>query len=432
MIQKGKSFILFNTVEGKEEKKIEFDSKFSFSIYEIKDEHNEEYLGRANPNLTRNHINIYIKGERSTISLLFNFNTKKFISAMSTASYRGGTFFELIKEDLILVSSDGSKKVIDGNGKIIVPFQTDYFFKHFNGGFAFVNENFKYGVVNYLGDTITPFIYEKAQASSKDNFIILEDSVKKAGVINAQGKIVIPFIYRPHHPNYYRNYSYSDYGVFMLYKSSYDDSNFVFVDTNGVELINEATYQNAWGLNIPTKSSYNERYYFVKNENIGIFDTKQKKEIISCDYSFYKEKDDTKFGVISAKDIKGNWGLLSLETGAIIIPFEYEPIKSEFIYTTDSIATYILSKQGKFGIIDYKGNTQLFFDYSNIMKTVVNNLVIVEKDGLYGLFNIRTSEFVIPIEMKAIDKNLRIEKLENGNLIKGKFELKESRVLWQK
>lgn len=431
LIQQGKAFILFNTAENKEIKKLEFDGKFSIHIYEVRNEMNEEYFGRVNPNLIRDYINIHIKGEKSTISLLFNFKTKKFISAMQTY-YRSGTFFHLIKEDLILVSTDESKKVIDGNGKLIVPSKTNAFFHNFNGGVAITNENYKYGVVNYQGDTITPFIYEKVHASPKDDFIILENSDRKAGVVNAQGKVLVPFIYKPHHPNYYRNYKYSNYGVFMLYKTNYNDSNFVFVDTNGVELIKEATYQDAWELWLPTKSSYNDRYYFVKKENVGLFDTKQKKEIISCDYSFYKEKDDTKFGVIGAKDVKGNWGLLSLETGAVIIPFEYEPVKSEFIYTTDSVTVYILSKQGKFGVVDLKGNIQLSFDYSNIMKTVVTNLVIVEKDGLYGLFNIKTSEFVLPIEMKAIDKNLKIEKLENGILIKGKFDLKESRVLWQK
>lgn len=430
-IQMGKTFILFNAVERKEIKKLEFDSKFSFSVEGIDFDISEKHFQRADPQTIRNYIKIHIKGEADVISLLYNFTSEKFISAMRTPIYLGGTSFELIKNDLILVSSDRTNNIIDGQGKIIVPSTTDAFFERFNGGCAFVNDDFKYGVVNYYGDTIAPFIYEKATASTKDDFVILENSEKRAGVINAQGKIIIPFVYRPQHPNFYRNYSYSNYGVFMLYKSNYEDSNFVFIDTNGVELIKESTYQNAWELNIPTASSYNERYYFVNKKDVGVFDTKQKKEIIPCEYIFFKEQDDTKFGVIGAKDKMGNWGLLSLETGATIIPFEYEPIKSEFIYTNDSIATYILCKQGKFGIINCKGNTQLPFNYSDITKSYFNNLVIIQKDGLYGLFDIRTSEFVIPVEMKIISKDLKMEKITDGRLMKGKFEVNNNTVKWE-
>lgn len=432
LIQKGKTFVLFNRLKEKALYNLTFDGPFSISIYELRLDVNEIQFGRLNPNTVRNYSNIQIVGKKGTTSLLYNFDSEKFISAFTTPNYSSPAFFELIKEDLILASVGETIVVIDSSGKKIVPMMTGPFFKHFNGGFAYADDNFKFGVVNYQGDTIAPFVYEKAESSQKDNFVILENSERKAGVINAQGKIAIPFIYRPKHPNYYRAYSYSDYGVFMLYKSNFEDSNFVFVDTNGVELIKEASYQNAWKLWIPYESSYNNRYYFVENEKVGVFDTKQKKEIIPCKYGFYKEKDDTKFGVISARDEKGNWGLLSLEDGSIIIPFEYESAKSEFIYTRDGIASFILSKGGKFGIIYYKGETQLPFEYSKISKTKYDNFAIVEKDGLYGLFDLRTSGFVIPIELKAIDKYLRLEKLENGKLLNGEFDVEKNLINWRK
>lgn len=432
MIQKGKTFILFNTSKEKAVYNLTFDGKFSISLYELRLDVNEIQFGRLNPNTLRNYLNFQMVGKKGTTSLLYNFESEKFISAFNSSIYSGAAFFELIKEDLILVTIRGLTMVIDNKGKKIVPLMTGPFFRHFNGGFAYADDDFKFGVVNYQGDTIAPFIYEKAESSQKDNFIILENSERKAGVINAQGKIAIPFIYKPKHPNYYRAYSYTNYGVFMLYKSNFEDSNFVFVDTSGVELIKEASYQDAWKLWIPYESDYNNRYYFVENEKVGIFDTKQKKEIIPCKYGFYKEKEETKFGVIGARDEKGNWGLLRLENGSIVIPFKYESAKSEFIYTRDSVATFILSKEGKFGIINYKGENQLPFEYSNISKTKYDNFTIVEKDGLYGLFDIRTSGFVIPIELKAIDKYLRLEKLENGKLINGEFEVKKNLIIWNK
>ncbi|MBW6484223.1 MAG: WG repeat-containing protein [Vicingaceae bacterium] len=428
IIQKGKTFFVYNTSTEKEIRNIELKSKFSISIYEVRPEVNELEYNRLNQNTVSNYINILIEGESATVSLLFNFNSRKFISAKQ--SYRA-TFYYLIKENLILGQSLEESFVVDDKGKKIVPSKINNWFHQFNGGFAFKNDNYKYGVVNYLGDTIAPFIYENVEAYPKNDFVILENSDKKAGVINKQGKIVVPFVYKPKHPNYYRSYSYTNYGVFMLYKTSYSDSNFVFVDTNGVELIKEANYQNAWELWTPYESSYNKRYYFVENGKVGVYDTKQKKEIIQCKYSFFKELDDTKFGVISANDEKGNWGLLSLESGSTIIPFEYESIKSKFIFTNDSVATFIISKQGKFGIINYKGNTQLSCEYSNITKTTYDNFLIVEKDGAYGLFDIRTSNFVVPIELKAIDKNLRIEKMENGKLLKGKYDVKENHIKWE-
>lgn len=310
---------------------------------------------------------------------------------------------------------------------------TKPYFHHFNGGFAFTDDKYKYGVVNYRGDTIAPFVYEDVTAYPKNDFVILQNADKKAGVINKEGKVVIPFIYLPKHPNYYPGYSYSDYGVFMFYKSNYKDSNFVFVDMAGEELIKEASYENAWKMWAPYESRYANRYYIVeKGKKTGIYDTKQKKEIIPCEYGFLEKNEETRFGVIGAKDRKGNWGLLSLETGSVIIPFGFESAKSTFVYTKDNVATFIVSKEGKFGIMDYKGATQLSLDYYDIVKTNAEHLLIVQKNGLYGLFDIKTSDFVIPIELKSIDKYLRFEKLENDRLTRGTFLEKENRIQWEK
>lgn len=428
IIQKRKKLFIYNTSIEKEIINVELKSKFSIRIYEVRPEINELEYNRLNQNTVSNYINILIEGEGATVSLLLNFNSRNIISAKQSYC---ATFYYLIKENLILGQSLDESFVVDEKGKKLVPSKLYKWFHHFNGGFAFKNDNYKYGVVNYSGDTIVPFIYENAEAHPKNDFVILENSDKKAGVINKHGKIVVPFVYKPKHPNYYRSYSYTNYGVFMLYKTSYSDSNFVFVDTNGVELIKEANYQNAWELRTPYENSYNKRYYFVENRKAGVYDTKQKKEIIQCKYSFFKELDDTRFGVISAKDEKGNWGLLSLESGSTIIPFEYESIKSKLFFTNDSVVTFIISKQGKFGIINYKGNTQLSCEYSNITKTAYENFVVVEKDGTYGIFDIRTSHFVVPIELKSIDKNLKIEKMENGILLKGKYDVKENHIKWE-
>ena len=429
MIQKGKLFYLYNTSIDNEVMYLELKYKYSIKIYEVRPESNEIEYNRLSPNIVSDYINIQIECKGITVSFLFNLKSGKFIS--TTQSY-DATFYELINENLILGHSLTESFVIDDKGVIIVPDKINDFFHHFNGGFVYKNEDFMYGVVNYSGDTIAPFIYENAEAYSRNNFAILETIERKAGVINKEGKIMIPFLYRPKHPNFYRSYSYSEYGVFMLYKTDYSDSNFVFVDTNGVELIKEAHYQDAWELSSDYTSNYNRRYYFVKNENLGVYDTKQKKEIIPCKYGFFKDIVETKFGVIGAKDEKGNWGLLSLENGTTIIPFEYESVKTRYISTDDSVAIFILSKQGKYGLINYKGETQLPCEYSKISGTTYGNFLIIEKDGTYGLFDVKTSHFVIPIELKAIDKYLELEKIEDGKLLKGKYNVREKSIKWEK
>ena len=424
-IQKGKSFFLYDFNNGKEIISFELNSKFSASIFEVRTEPNELAQIRIDENIISNYINILLEEKNLSHSILFNLTTQKIIVAHS--SYYA-TFFYLINNDLIVGQSFHESFVVNSNGKTIVPPTTNIYLNYFFGGFAV--KVFKYGVINFEGDTIAPFIYENAEALAKNSFVILENSERKAGVINKHGKILVPFIYRPKHPNFFRNYSYSKYGVFMFYKTNYHDSNFVFVDTLGTELIKEATYQNAWELRVPNESNFNSRYYFVENGKTGIYDTKQKKEIIPCKFEFYNDLSETKFGVISAKDEKGNWGLINLETGQTIIPFSYEGIKSKFIYTQDGTATFILCKQGKYGLIDCFGTTQLPCTYSNIKKTKYENFVIVEMNGLYGLFDIKNAHFVIPVELQLIDKNLSVEKVVDDQLRKGKYEVKSNSIKW--
>lgn len=220
---------------------------------------------------------------------------------------------------------------------------------------------------------------------------------------------------------------YSDDGVFLFYKNSFKDGDFVFVDTNNRVLTEPGTYKDAW------QFGFQERRYFYLSDsagNQGVFDTRQRKEIIPCRYTFFKEKKEVKQGVIGASNRAGLWGLLSLENGAAVLPFEYARNAVNYISYSDSLGAFILSKDGFFGVADTRGTVRLPFVYNAIQSVSYDkNLLVVQQGGLYGVFDLSKTTFVLPLEYTLITRDLKVEKREGDKLLQGTF--REGVVKWK-
>jgi hypothetical protein len=342
------------------------------------------------------------------------------------------------------------KKII-GNGDLLADIKKAFIVRKDDSYFA----RGKVGVINTNGDIIVPFNYRCLDFFAGNYFIAWDTLEKNCGIITMHNKIIVPFEYIPQlYWDSYVNknfpaYLYSDLGAAVLLKSK-KKGDFVLVDTTNTILIKEGTYNEIESLD----DKISNRFFAVTSplELKGIYDVKLKKELFPCEYASFGASfsinENTYFlekGIMTAEK-NGRWGLLNLETGKIIIPFEYDT--KDVTFAKNSVQDYFLAKKlGKIGMIDIKGRILIPFNYDEISKSS-KEYIIVKNIGLYGLFDAKTYKEILPVEYSTIKSGVHykkneasgkiegttgilLEKIEGGQLKKG-FYSETSGVSWDK
>ncbi|MFN6037816.1 MAG: WG repeat-containing protein, partial [Bacteroidota bacterium] len=272
------------------------------------------------------------------------------------------------------------------------------------------------GAIDTNGDTIIPFIYRSLDCFVDNYFFAWDTLEKHCGIINMFNKVIVPFEYVPdlYVDDYVRRkfpkYLYSHYGVAVLPRSK-KKGDFVLVDTTNTIIVKEGTYNDIESLNDEAIN----RFFAVTSPTglMGIYDVKMKKESLPCEFSSFgatfsinKKTYFLDKGVMPAEK-NGRWGLLDLETGKIIIPFEYET--KSVTFDKDSVQDYfLLKKNGKSGIIDITGRTLTPFNYDEINETI-KGFILVMNNGLYGLIDEKTKKEVLPPEYSKIIYDVHYE-----------------------
>jgi hypothetical protein len=312
--------------------------------------------------------------------------------------------------------SDGKCGVIDKEGNIIINFMYDNISSFYNGVAVVYNEG-KFGVINKSGEIIVPLIYNEISGFNDRFASVIKDD--KWGVIDNTGEIIIPFEYDKivrHIGNGFFATS-TEFPVGLLNEKG--------------EIVLLAEYD--W-INYFTEDMAN----IGKNGKNG-FINKTGEIVIPPIYEMANDFSDGMAAIgIPDPDVGRPLGFLSIssrtiwgfidKTGEIVIPPQYDHVK-EFIDGIAEVGNYVedidhkwqikwwfinkkgeivdpavsegvafgenkqlilAKKDGKEGILNRKGDVILPFEYDNIyINNIKDNLLCVEKDGLWGILEIK-------------------------------------------
>ncbi|HEY6162819.1 MAG TPA: WG repeat-containing protein [Bacteroidia bacterium] len=102
------------------------------------------------------------------------------------------------KEKVLLVGETSSSDVglMGLDGKMIIPFQYEFWSKRISNGLWPVGKNDMCGVVNMKNEIIVPFEYEMIENYSDELGLAPAKKGGKFGFIDRTGKVVVPFTYQ--------------------------------------------------------------------------------------------------------------------------------------------------------------------------------------------------------------------------------------------
>ena len=330
--------------------------------------------------------------------------TEKLINFKGEVISQHYTDITYLYNDYLEVNLNGKKGVIDKDLKIVLPVIYDEIkmYPSHKNEFIVLKGN-KFGVINNLGATILPIEYSTIEPifSLKYFSVAKED---KFGVVDAQNKLIVPL---EHNETKVVNDS-----VFII--NGFDES--YLCDNKGKIISKKYDYIN------PFFHIGNKDYTKVISDNQeGVISVLNGKEIITPLYDkvwisddMIKIKNDNKHGVA---DFNGNilipikynqefFGLNSLNVnfnnGSFGLIDSNGVLKYDYNY--DNIILYedfknkneyaILVKNNKTEILDIKSNAILKkFDF--YVGDIFDNFLWVEKNGLWGTFNMEKNHFII-------------------------------------
>ncbi|MDR1322681.1 MAG: WG repeat-containing protein [Gracilibacteraceae bacterium] len=222
---------------------------------------------------------------------------------------------------------DSTFGVYSAGGKLLAEGVYDWPI-YFDGGYAEVSKDGKFGIIRYDGTLTVPCEYNSHVIAHYyvDDKLKIEAMLSKNGkygVLNQDGQVLIPFEYE--------------------YMYDYDD-----------------------GLAIVRKDGL----YGVVNKNGTVLPFG------------YEDITNTWNNMVVAKQ-DGAYGVIDL-AGQPVIPFEYQRI---FHRTLSNDVNYFWAQQedGKWGLLDAGGQELLPFEYESFMG---GNIAWIEKDGRFGIIEI--------------------------------------------
>lgn len=235
------------------------------------------------------------------------------------------TYVYTLKSDYYEVELNGKRGVVDKNGREVIPPKYDYVDSYMikDKGYAFLKEQDKYGIWNIaLGRETVSCVYDSVSTVSTKDYYIVKSNLKW-GVINSQGTTVVPI-----------NYEYIG----------------VAIDCDYCQVAKNIEYQDGY----VTKTYQYIPPKVIKNGKWGIYDMKNNKQIVPCDYEYigFPSEGLITFnvngnvtGLMPGKVNGGKWGYLDI-LGNIVIKPEYDDVyafKDGVAQVTKNNVTSIIS-----------------------------------------------------------------------------------------
>lgn len=267
---------------------------------------------------------------------------------------------------------------IDNHGTVIAKPEYDIMESFNSAGIALVRKNGKWGYINQAYEAVVPAEYEKVNDFDVNNLACIEKN-HKAGYINKQGKIIIPIEY--------------DYiGRFIEGIARARNGNkWGYVDTNG-NVVVPFKYDDI--------KLFDQGLAYVRiREKVGYIDH-ENNVILPIQFDAITPPD--KKHVIRVIN-KGK--VRAYNDEGQLITEDYFDSMSNFNSNFS-----LVSKDGKWGMIDIKGNSITPITYDSLHKIEGSeNLVLASRNGMQGILH-SDGSWLVPV---IYDK---VEKVQNKQL----------------
>lgn len=419
-------------------------------IYEIETQGNSiaeynKFIKRFpnNPNVEDAWVKLY----RLSIADYKKENIEEF-----AAQYPNFPFPELISRDLGLVgqtlfqfTQNGKYGFMDETGAIKIPAKFEYT-EQFKNGLALVFKNDLYGYINKNGELMIDYQFEEAYDFDQGRAVVVKND--KYGLIDVSGNFIIeakyddigPFIEGLTYVESEKGYQYYTLNGALAFPGFFDEA---FSFENGLALVrkeNKSGYISKDGTFFIAVEEGTVRHF---SDSIFVHELRGEVNFMVPSGTYLYEESFDQIGVLQDDRAivtkEGKYGYFDSK-GKMVIPLSYIPFPNymQFAQFKNNHAIYrqgdlygMINKEGKKifpalfkGIGTYakltpitKGrdwgyaneNVNLVikyqFDYAN---EFINDVAIVEKNGLYGLINLDGKE-VLGIEfesIKRLDNNL--------------------------
>ena len=306
--------------------------------------------------------------------------------------------YYVAKEDWFVVTQNGISTILDSKGKKIFGnkytsvSKLDYYFK-----FILVEKNGKFGIVDKLGNTISPLTFDAVEKEFNDHFFIVKQN-GKWGLYN--------LIFRK-----------------FLLEPSYDH----------IKMLSN-------------------NYYLVKNQNSKtLIDILSGKKVDFTPYNVVNSYISNTMAIVSSDELKG---AVNVESGKLVIPTKYKYLNVNTHYIAanlpDSRLTDVYSSNGsllyenvsfirslnsdyKYTRVTVKGKVGLMHKGKEILPTEYRLIedyknfpfVLVKTDDKFGLVSLNNGSFLIPLSTSKIivdsNKNSIIYKNKKYHIVLNKL-----------
>ena len=259
------------------------------------------------------------------------------------------------------VQKNGCWGYIDKTGKVVIPLEyqdTDWVNDKYGPLFA-MNRGHKWGYVNNENKQIIPFIYDNASSFMEGLAKVQQGA--KWGLIDEKGKVVVPIDYDD-----IIGYDYDDMKCWEVIK----DKKCGLLDTRGKQLC-DCLYDSI--------GFYADGLVWVLKDNKYGFINPMGKEVIPCEYD-YTAKYFVGGKVLVAKN--NNYSVIN-KNGEVVRKLDLKWVTGGHFYKNWLLAC----NQEKKGVIDFKGDIILPFDYSDIKEIKDKPFYKFLQNNKYGLFD---------------------------------------------
>lgn len=329
--------------------------------------------------------------------------------------------------NLIVITQNNKEGVVDSNFNVIIEPKYNTVEPYLYNENLMVYQPFTEGetiyyrpaILDLKGNIVLDFKYDDLTIISLEPFLLIAKTNNKYGVINLKDEVIIPFEYEYLKPHNERS-------KYLIAEKEY--SNFGIIDINNNIIIPFEKYCRMQFLSDETfiksydKFTHYENLIFDFNNN-KVCDTKFKfikypdydSDIIGATTDFenwgyidkygntiidFKYKDIQDFVgsyAFVAKDLtEKNHGLIDKNSNEIL-PFKFSFVAPLEVKALNNGEMFIIGQNGKFGIVDKKGNAVIDFIYDYINESM--GYLIVTYNNKCGIFN---SDFS-PLEIKEVN-----------------------------
>ncbi len=242
---------------------------------------------------------------------------------------------------------------------------------------------------------------------SEENFIkvnsengTLESMELELPVITYNNQIYIPFSHINDICNCYGTYESFQMNIYeqnyLMNVASQNAYNYGYSNISGV-------YENiralAYGMMVVSK-----------NENYGVVSLFNGEQVLGFKYSDIVFNQNVKEFFVKGTGIdKDTVGLIGVDGNVIISPKAYDNIS----VLSDELGLYLIEKDGKYGVLNRQGDIIVYDEFDSIGLSeeiaqeygytsednrylIYNKAIIVENDGMYGLYNLEGRE-ILPV-----------------------------------